>query len=203
VKRAPFVVGATGVGLGLVLSYHTHPVTVVSLPAPVTAPPETSPTSSAVAGPTTAPTTRAPSTTAPPTTARTVPSAGTSPATTPIPTAAPATAAPTTGAPTTAPPTTAPPTTATTRTATGDDVVYAYGDIQLQVTTQGRRITEIQVLTNNAADPRSAEINSWAVPQLQQQAMAAQSANIDGVSGATFTSMAYEQSLQSALDRVG
>jgi uncharacterized protein with FMN-binding domain len=54
-----------------------------------------------------------------------------------------------------------------------------------------------------ADDPHSQEINAEAVPQLRGQALSAQSAQIDGVSGATFTSRGYEASLQSALDKLG
>jgi uncharacterized protein with FMN-binding domain len=46
------------------------------------------------------------------------------------------------------------------------------------------------------------EINSWAIPQLQQETITANSANIDMLSGATYTSQGYVQSLQSALDKV-
>jgi uncharacterized protein with FMN-binding domain len=81
-------------------------------------------------------------------------------------------------------------------------VQYQYGDVQLRVTEQGSSITNIQIVSDNATDPRSAQINSQALPLLQQEAMSAQSANIDGVSGATFTSAAYAQALQSALDRL-
>lgn len=166
-RRAPLVIGATGVGLGLLFSFHTKPIKIT----PVS-------TGSDAAG--TTPTTAVPPTTsgAPPTTV-----GGT---------------APTTAAPTT----TSPPTTTATRTATGQDIQYQYGDIQLKVTKQGSRISKIQVVEEGATDPRSAQINSEAVPMLQQQAMSVQSANIDGVSGATFTSMAYQQALQSALDQL-
>jgi uncharacterized protein with FMN-binding domain len=120
---------------------------------------------------------------------------------------APSTTTPTTapsdsGSPST-PTTTAPPTSTGTRTGTGQDVEYRYGDIQLQVTEQGTRITNITVLANNGVDPRSEAINHQAVPRLQSQAMRAQSPNIDGVSGATFTSEAYAEALQSALQQLG
>jgi uncharacterized protein with FMN-binding domain len=53
------------------------------------------------------------------------------------------------------------------------------------------------------SNPRDIEINSSAVPILTQEALAAQSAQIDTVSGATYTSEGYTQSLQSALDKAG
>ena len=51
-------------------------------------------------------------------------------------------------------------------------------------------------------DPHSQSIDQVAIPELRQEAIAAQSAKIDGVSGASYTSAAYEQSLQSALDKL-
>jgi len=85
----------------------------------------------------------------------------------------------------------------------GAEVQYAYGELELKVTVTGGKITDVQPAVDNAFDPRSAQINSYAEPQLQSQTLAAQSANIDGVSGATFTSQAYVQSLQAALDKLG
>lgn len=128
-----------------------------------------------------------------------------SPATTTPTTSPPATAAPGSGgsSSTSAPGTTAPASSSATRTATGQDVQYRYGDIQLKVTEKGTRITNITVVSNNGIDPRSQMINQEAVPMLQSQAMQLQSANIDGVSGATFTSMAYADALQSALQQLG
>ncbi|HET6793264.1 MAG TPA: FMN-binding protein [Acidimicrobiales bacterium] len=160
------MIGATGVGLGLLLSFHTKPVHV-NIAATGTSPDTGS-----------------------------GPSPGSDAGTTP--TAPTTTAGP--GAPTpTSAPTTAP---TSSKTATSQLIQYQYGDIQLRVTEKGTRLTNIQVVSEGATDPRSAEINSQAVPMLQQQAMSAQSANIDGVSGATFTSIAYDQALQSALDQL-
>ena len=107
---------------------------------------------------------------------------------------------------TTSPPTTQAPTTTTTagnRTATGQYMQYRYGDIQLKVFVTGNRITDIKTVVDDANDPQSYQINENAIPQLRQQALQAQSSNIDGVSGATYTSQAYVDSLQSALDQLG
>jgi uncharacterized protein with FMN-binding domain len=164
VNRAPIVLGSTAVGLGLVLSFHTHKAAGVRLKT--ASPPTTAAGGSSIVAP---------------------PSSGTSPAVT-----SPSGAA---GAPATTTP-------SRTRTATGQDVQYQYGDIQLRVTAQGGHITNIDVVQNGAADPRSAQINSIAVPMLTSQAMSAQSPQIDGVSGASFTSAAYAQALQSALDQL-
>lgn len=91
---------------------------------------------------------------------------------------------------------------ATTRTVTGEDVDYQYGDIEVKVTKTGSRITNISVVKLDVTDPRSEQIDEVAVPELRSQAMSAQSAKIDGVSGASYTSSAYAQSLQSALDKL-
>ncbi|HET6209103.1 MAG TPA: FMN-binding protein, partial [Jatrophihabitans sp.] len=72
---------------------------------------------------------------------------------------------------------------------------------QVQVVMSGSSIQSVGFLQLTADDPRSQEINSQAAPILVQQTMQVQSANIDGVSGATYTSEGYQQSLQSALDQ--
>lgn len=90
-----------------------------------------------------------------------------------------------------------------TRSATGEDVSFRYGDLQLKVTVSGKRVTDVSVVQANPNDPRSQSIDQDALPQLRDQALSAQSARIDGVSGASYTSQAYEQSLQSALDKLG
>ncbi|HWE58393.1 MAG TPA: FMN-binding protein [Solirubrobacteraceae bacterium] len=90
----------------------------------------------------------------------------------------------------------------TTRSAVGEDVQYQYGDIELKVTESGGRITTVSVVKEDSTDPHSQQINEYALPELRGQALAAQSATLDGVSGASYTSAAYEQSLQSALDKL-
>jgi uncharacterized protein with FMN-binding domain len=89
------------------------------------------------------------------------------------------------------------------KTVTGDAVDTRYGPIQVQVTMSGKKITNIEVLEYPTDSPRDQEINSYAVPELNSEAMSAQSAQIDVVSGATYTSDGYMQSLQSALDNAG
>lgn len=169
-RRAPLVVGATGVGLGLLLSFHTKPIHVSNV-------------STAGGGSGTIPSSDGSSPGTAPTTEATIPTTGGS-----------GNITPTTAA--------GPPTTSASRSATGKDILYRYGDIQLRVTERGSKITKLQVVSEGATDPRSAQINSQAVPMLQDQAMSAQSVNIDGVSGATFTSEAYVEALQSALDHL-
>ena len=65
------------------------------------------------------------------------------------------------------------------------------------------KITSAEAVDYPANDPRDQEINSYAIPQLNSEALAASSAQIDTVSGATYTSEGYVTSLQSALDKAG
>lgn len=89
------------------------------------------------------------------------------------------------------------------RMATGADVNFGYGDLQVRVMMSGPRIVRIMVVRLALTNPRSALKNRAFVPALDRRAMAAQSAAIHGVSGASYTSQAYKQSLQSALDQLG
>lgn len=90
-----------------------------------------------------------------------------------------------------------------TRTVEGDTVQTRYGPVQLRITLTGGKITAVTAVQLPDDNPRDQEIDSFAVPQLTQEALAAQSAKIDTVSGATYTSEGYIQSLQSALDKAG
>lgn len=91
----------------------------------------------------------------------------------------------------------------TTRTVTGPTVQTKYGPVQVRITLTGSKITKATAIQSPDSLSRSQEISSTAVPQLNQETLAAQSANIDSVSGATYTSAGYKQSLQSALDTAG
>jgi len=75
-----------------------------------------------------------------------------------------------------------------------------WGPVQVQVQIANRRIVDVRVLQQPNGNRTDVEINSYALPQLRQQVLQAQSAQVDGVSGATVTSDGYLQSLQSALD---
>jgi uncharacterized protein with FMN-binding domain len=87
------------------------------------------------------------------------------------------------------------------RTVTGDAVMTEYGPVQVQVKVRGNRIVSIANLALPFDRSRSQEISQVAGPLLRSEALQAQSAAIDVVSGATYTSNGYAQSLQSALDR--
>jgi len=88
-------------------------------------------------------------------------------------------------------------------TYTGSAVSTRYGDVQVEVTIAGGKVTEVTALQLTDDDPRSSMISAQAAPLLRQEALSAQSAQIDTISGATYTSEGYIQSLQSALDQAG
>ncbi len=93
---------------------------------------------------------------------------------------------------------------AATRSATGREVNYYYGVLSVRVTVSGSRITRVRIgYLDDGGNPRSQFIDQQAIPLLEQQAMAAQSASIQGVSGASYTSAGFDQSLQSALHSLG
>jgi uncharacterized protein with FMN-binding domain len=88
-------------------------------------------------------------------------------------------------------------------TVTGPVVQVKWGQVQVRATIAQGRITGVDVLRSPDENAHDREINARAVPELVRQTLAAQSARIDMVSGATFTSTGYVQSLQAALDRAG
>ncbi|MCX4763662.1 FMN-binding protein [Streptomyces sp. NBC_01275] len=90
-----------------------------------------------------------------------------------------------------------------TRTVTGDSVQTRYGPVQVRVTLKNGKLTDVTALAYPQENPRDQQINAYAVPQLTREALTAQSADIDTVSGATYTSEGYRESLQSALDSAG
>ena len=90
-----------------------------------------------------------------------------------------------------------------TKTVTGDSADTRYGPVQVKITVTNGKFTAVQAVDYPTNDPRDQEINSYAIPQLNSEALAAGSAQIDTVSGATYTSEGYVTSLQSALDKAG
>lgn len=126
----------------------------------------------------------------------------------PIPTSALPTGAPQAGNTNAVQPTAAPPPPANTPvsrgryrdgTYTGDTVDAFYGYIQVQAVVQNGKLTDVKILQYPNDRGTSIQINSIALPMLQQEAIQAQSANIDAVSGASDSSAAFIQSLGSAL----
>ncbi|RIX31046.1 FMN-binding protein [Amnibacterium setariae] len=94
-------------------------------------------------------------------------------------------------------------TTAKDGTYTGTAETTRFGTTQVEVTISGGRITEVTTVQLNQADPRSLQISEEAAPTLRSEVLAKQTAAVDTVSGATYTTAAYEASLQSALDTAG
>jgi len=92
---------------------------------------------------------------------------------------------------------------ATSDIATGNAIDTQYGTAQVKVTVKDGKITAVQALQLQGNDPKSLQISGSAEPVLQQEVLTKQTAAVDAVSGATFTSASYEQSLQSALDKLG
>ncbi len=84
---------------------------------------------------------------------------------------------------------------------TGDAVQTPFGTLQVQVTLQAGKIVDVQAVQFPNDNPHSSQISQYALPQLHSAVLNAQSAQVDTVSGATYTSFGYLQSLQSALDK--
>jgi uncharacterized protein with FMN-binding domain len=91
-----------------------------------------------------------------------------------------------------------------TRSAVGSGVNYSYGVMSVKVTVSGTKILNVGIASiDDGGNPRSESIDQQAIPILEQEAMQAQSANVQGVSGASYTSAGFTQSLQSALHSLG
>jgi uncharacterized protein with FMN-binding domain len=83
----------------------------------------------------------------------------------------------------------------------GDVIPTQFGDIQVRVVESAGKIVDVKALQLPSDRRRSREISQYSEPILHDEALQAQSAQIDTVSGATYTSGAYRESLQSAIDR--
>lgn len=84
---------------------------------------------------------------------------------------------------------------------TGSTATNMYEDIQVAITVSGGKITNVTTPVVNSDSGHSEQINNYAIPQLNQQVISNQNAQIDGVSGASYTTQSYTQSLQAALDQ--
>ncbi|HVA52331.1 MAG TPA: FMN-binding protein [Acidimicrobiales bacterium] len=175
-KRAPIIMFGTVAGLAGVFSFHTSPAKISLGPITTTPPTTTPPT-------TTPPTTSTPTTTTP----RSSSSPTTS--TTPVhdkPPATTTTVAPSAGQ------------------ATGASVNYYFGILSVKVTVANAKISNVSIAAiNDGGNSRSVSIDQYSIPLLEQEALRAQSANIQSVSGASYTSAGFAQSLQSALSKLG
>jgi uncharacterized protein with FMN-binding domain len=114
---------------------------------------------------------------------------------TPGPGATGSTGTPSTGTPSTG--------TGAAKTVTGAAWPTIYGPVQVRVTVTAGKVTAVSAVEYPTETPRDYQINAFAIPQLNAEAMAAGSAKIDTVSGATYTSGGYVGSLQNALDKAG
>jgi uncharacterized protein with FMN-binding domain len=160
-RRAAAAVGVTVIGMWLVLSFKSSPVSRVTTPINATAPTTTLPVAPRDTG-------------------------GQPPAGPPPPGSGAATTTTQPGA---------------SRTVNGNVVSNRYGDVQVAVVLTGTRIVDVKALQLPFDRPRSQDISSQAAPLLHDEVLQAQSAQIDTIGGATYTSDSYAQSLQSALDK--
>lgn len=195
-RRAPIVIVATAAGLAAVLSFHTKsaPLSFGVSPVPTTT--RGSANMSLAAGSTpgndsSGTSSSANAETTPATTTTTPPSSATSTASSTIPSTSPSTSTSSSNL-------------SATKSATGDVVNYNYGTLSVSVSVAGTKITDVQIAAlNDGGNFRSESIDQQAVPILEQKVLRAQSANIQSVSGASYTSAGFEQSLQSALTKLG
>jgi uncharacterized protein with FMN-binding domain len=88
-------------------------------------------------------------------------------------------------------------------TVLGNPVNTQFGPVQVRLTMTGGKIAKAEAVQAPDSQARSKSITADAVPELNQAAVTAQSARIDAVSGASYTSKGYQDSLQSALDKAG
>ena len=94
-------------------------------------------------------------------------------------------------------------TTSAAKTVTGDAAETRYGPVQVQITVKNGKVSAVTATEYPSAEPRDQQINAYAIPALNQEALQAGSTNIDLISGATYTSNGYIASLQSALSKAG
>ena len=91
-----------------------------------------------------------------------------------------------------------------TRTTVGPAVNYSWGVLSVSVTVSGNKITKVGIASlDDGGNQRSQFIDQQSIPILEQEALQAQSGNIQGVSGASYTSAGFQQSLQAALHTLG
>lgn len=88
-------------------------------------------------------------------------------------------------------------------TYTGDAIQTPFGNMEVAIVVSSSKIADVKVLQATDSGQRSVQISSYADPILRTEVLQAQSANVQMVSGATYTSDGYLQSLQSALDKAG
>lgn len=115
---------------------------------------------------------------------------------------APATTTPAQSSPTTSPTTSTTAPANVVRSVTGPTENYGYGTIAVKVTASGTRITNLSTPGDYEHAQYSQQLAAQVLPMLRSEVLKAQSANINGISGASYTSQAYATSLQAALDQL-
>jgi FMN-binding domain len=90
----------------------------------------------------------------------------------------------------------------TIRSALGPEEQFGYGVLDVKVTQSGTRITDVSVPVLQTAEPTSQQISEQAIALLRSEVLSAQGARIDAISGASYTSAAYIQSVQAAIDKL-
>ena len=93
-------------------------------------------------------------------------------------------------------------TTGAVRSAVGPVEQYGYGQLAVRVTVTGRKITNVSLASIQVAESYSASLAQQVIPMLRSEVLNAQSANINGISGASYTVAAYAASLQAALNKL-
>ena len=189
-RRAVVVLGTTAAGLAALFSYRSHVAGVaVASTAPATPRVSATPTTPAPSHPASPSPSRSASkkATPKPSPAKTTPPAA--PVVTPTPTAHPTTPAPTKSTAPARP----------SGTFTGPTENTQYGEVQVVITVSGGKITN----ANGSLPQGGDSIAQNAISQLNQEVLTAQSANIQSVSGATYTSQGYIGSLQEAVNQAG
>ncbi len=195
-------------GLSLHASHRTSPPALGAAPARLVAGPTTSSADSVTSSTADAtPGSAAPKDPSPSATRSPARAVAGSPASTHSPTAPATRASATRSAPPTVSKTVHRPAPRPTAKPAGPEVVVngspadtQYGPVQVQITLRGGRIVKAEAIEYPQSSGREQAINSQAIPQLNEETVQANSAQIDTVSGATYTSGGYRQSLQSALD---
>jgi len=89
-----------------------------------------------------------------------------------------------------------------TRSATGTVEQYGYGQLAVRATVRGTRITGLSVVGLQTAESYSQQIAAQVLPILRREVLAAQRAQVNGITGATYTTVAYLRSIQAALDKL-
>jgi len=196
-RKSPVVIAATVAGMAGVLGFHTTKTTVsLSIPGSTSSSGSSSAGSSS-AGSSSAGTGSAGSGSAGSGSAGSGSAPSTS-TTTPGGSSSGATSTPTTTVPHHATASA----TGAVRSAVGPVEQYGYGQLAVRVTVTGRKITDVSLASIQVAESYSASLAQQVIPMLRSEVLSAQSANINGISGASYTVAAYAASLQAALNKL-